>query len=91
MKWILILTAVAFVGFAFLLWQAIMEGYEDPVDGTVITYPDEEQIFSEFETDEHSPENLDIDKAIKTVSLRNKLKDIEEEREIDKHTLENGE
>lgn len=34
------------------------------------------------EIDENSPENIDVDKILKVVLLRKKLKQIEEEREL---------
>lgn len=72
MDWIIYGTIFAFFGFMFILLKAIEETKEDTPDGTVYMYPGD--------IDEHSPENLDIDNAIKTVYLRNKLKKIEEER-----------
>ena len=81
MKWIIILTVIAGICFVYLLIQAIIDGIEaEPISGTIM-YPDEEEIFSKFEDDEHSPENVISDDLIKTVSLRNRLNKIEEERE----------
>lgn len=81
MKWIILLTLVAGIFFVYLLIQAIEDG-DDPEDNTVITYSDEE-IFSEFEDDEHSPEQLKTDSILKVLSLRRRLNEIEKEREID--------
>jgi hypothetical protein len=52
------------------------DSYKEPPQGTIITYPDPEEI------DEHSPENLDFDKVIKRASLRRKLDKIEKEKEL---------
>lgn len=81
MKWIILLTLVAGIFFVYLLIQAIEDG-DDPEDGSVLSYPDEE-IFSEFEGDKHSPEHLKTDSILKVLSLRQKLNEIEKEREID--------
>lgn len=74
MWWILILTALAFIGAAWLLLKAIVDGGEDPPDGTIILYPDE---------DEHSPENTISDDTLKRAILQNKLQKIDEERRQD--------
>ena len=71
MEWILVLTAVCFIGVVCLLRKAIIDGKKDPPNGTVISYPDE---------DEHSPENIISDDTLRRAILRNKLQKIDEER-----------
>jgi hypothetical protein len=80
-----------------MLRKAIKEGKEPPA-GTHFIYPDietyadfekpnpDEEIFSEFLEDEHSPENMISIEIIKRVSLRNKLRKIELERKQDGET-----
>ena len=84
MKWIIILTFVALIFVICLYRKAVKDGKEPP-DGTHIKYPDpDEEIFSEFNEDEHSPENVISDELIKRVSLRHKLNKIANEEEIEK-------
>jgi len=52
-------------------WVYVELKTKEPPDGTVIRYPEE---------DEYSPEQLDLDKTLKIISLRNKLKEIETKR-----------
>ena len=47
------------------------DAYKEPPQGTTIIQP---------EIDEHSPENLKFDQALKAARLRTKLQDIEKER-----------
>ena len=63
--WILV---GSFTGFFIFLLKAIIDGKKDPPEGTVITY--KEDPFTEDE----------MDRAIKSAVLRQKLKKIEEER-----------
>ena len=84
MKWIIILTFVALIFVICLYRKAVKDGKEPP-DGTRIKYPDpDREIFSEFNEDEHSPENVISDELIKRVSLRHKLNKIANEEEIEK-------
>ena len=51
--------------------------YHDPPNNTFYIH---ERLHGDPEIDEHSPENLDFDKSLKSVILRNKLKKIESEK-----------
>jgi hypothetical protein len=62
--------------FMYLLYKECEYKYIDPRQGTIIRYYDRED---DPDFEEHSPENLDIDKALKNMKLRNKLKNIENE------------
>ena len=66
---ILILLGIATMFVA--AWFYVEMESKDPPDGTVIRYPEE---------DEYSPDKLDLDKVLKNISLRNKLKEIETKR-----------
>jgi hypothetical protein len=57
--------------------------YHDPSDGTTYHYENGKTAILEYldSNDEHSPENIDFDQAIKAARLRTKLQNIEEERE----------
>lgn len=67
MKWILIVTGIAFIVSAYLLLKAIIDGRKEYPEGTVIKYLDN------CEDNEHSPEMIITDDLIKRVILRNKL------------------
>jgi hypothetical protein len=79
MKWIIILTIVSFV-IVFLLFLKGTKIIQEPEEGTVINYP-EEEMFQENDTDEFSPDNIISDQTIKIVNLRYKLKKIEKEKQ----------
>jgi hypothetical protein len=57
--------------------------YHDPADGTTYHYENGMLAIDEYidEVDEHSQLNLDVDKALKQIRLKNKLSKIEEEKE----------
>jgi hypothetical protein len=57
--------------------------YHDPADGTTYHYETGKAGLLQYvdSIDEHSPENLDFDRALKAARLRTKLIKIEEERE----------
>jgi hypothetical protein len=52
---------------------------EPPIGATILYKEAEEAMFMEI--DEHSPENLIFEKALKAARLRKKLQNIEKERE----------
>jgi hypothetical protein len=85
MKTLIIITSISFAIFAVLLVVAILDGRKEPSQGTVITYPDEE-MFMENDLDEFSAENMISDETIKIVRLRNKLEQIEKERDYERKT-----
>jgi hypothetical protein len=88
MKWVIYLTLISFFGFIILFIKAINETKKEPEKGNVL-YPDEdEKVFSEFEDNEHSPLNLDVDKTLKRLSLQKQLNKIEEEREREKESFD---
>lgn len=62
----------------FLFIKGRKERYSDPPNGTIINHEEDEPMF--MENDEFSPEQLDVDKTLKVLRLRNKLKEIEKER-----------
>jgi len=74
---IILLLIAAFI--IYLYKKGRKDAYKEPEDGTVITYPDK-PMFMENDTDDFSPENLDIDKTLKVLALRKKLKNIESKR-----------
>jgi hypothetical protein len=67
---IIILILLGMMAILVAAWFYVELKTKDPPDGTVITY----------EEDEYSPEQLDLDKTLKIISLRNKLKEIETKR-----------
>ena len=85
MKTLIIITSISFLIFAILLIKAILDGRKEPSQGTVIIYPDEE-MFMENDLEEFSAENSISDETIKIVRLRNKLEQIEKEREYERKT-----
>jgi hypothetical protein len=68
---IIILILLGIAAMFVVAWFYVELTSKDPPDGTVIRYPEE---------DEYSPEQLDLDKTLKIISLRNKLKEIETKR-----------
>jgi hypothetical protein len=77
MKTLIIITGVSLLGAVSLLIKGCRDGKsKEPKDGTVISYQDDD-------SDEFSPENLDVDRCLERLSLRNKLKEIEAERDMD--------
>ena len=67
---IIILILLGIAAMFVVAWFYVELTSKDPPDGTVIIY----------EEDEYSPEQLDLDKTLKIISLRNKLKEIETKR-----------
>jgi hypothetical protein len=91
MKWILYITIISFIGFVFSLVKARKDAQKEPENGTTIVYPDEE-MFQENDIDEFSPDSMISDQTIKDVSLKYKLKKIEEEEtKIDSFDFDNRE
>ena len=95
MKWIIYFTIVSFIIVVVILLKAMKDAreFEERVEGALNNFADDE-IFSEFEDDEHSPLNLEIDKELKVLSLRQKLNNIEAERnetKIDSFDFDNRE
>ena len=64
-----LLGTILLIGIILLLIKAVQEGKESKLTN--------DWLYSE---DEFSPENIDIMKAYKRMHLRNKLKEIEQER-----------
>ena len=65
-EWIIGLTIFSGIVSLFILIKGTIDGKKNPTK----------------EIDEHSPENLDdIDRTLRRLSLKNKLKKIQEERE----------
>lgn len=59
METILIFTIICAVMVWFLLIKDSQDAQKEPSKGTHIVYPDEEEVFSEFnEEDEHDPGNI---------------------------------
>ena len=85
---IIILILLGIAAMIVAAWFVVEMDKKDPPDGTVITYEDEvlSDAVKDFdngyftEIDEYSPEQLDLDKTLKNISLRNKLKEIETKR-----------
>lgn len=71
---IVIITVLCGISAFFLLLNAIKEGKKK------IIPEEDEAIFSEFEDDKFSPQQLETDKTLKILSLRNKLNKIEKQR-----------
>ena len=67
---IIILILLGIAAMFVVAWFYVELTSKDPPDGTVITY----------EEDEYSPEQLDLDKTLKIISLRRKLNEIETKR-----------
>ena len=65
----------------YLLRKGIIEGRKpEPSNGTIIRYPNEEEMFAENDyIDEFSPENIDLDKTLNILKLQNELNQIEED------------
>jgi phosphomevalonate kinase len=53
--------------------------WSKPKQKPVIERDEEDEMFMQNDPDEFSPENIDFEKAIKTATLRNKLRRIEKE------------
>lgn len=95
MKIMIVITVLAFFGVVLIILQGLHDAseFEETVEKSLNNVEDEE-IFSEFNTEnEFGPEQLDIDKTLNVVSLRNKLQKIEKEREtkIDSFDFDNRE
>jgi hypothetical protein len=58
--------------------KARKDAYKEPLNGTTIIQPGCE----DYEVNEHSPENLKFDRALKSARLRTKLQNIELERSL---------
>lgn len=78
--WIFI-TAISFLFVIYLLNKGRKDAAKEPANGTIITYPDQGEVFMENDIDEFSPENLDIDSSLSAAILRAKLTQIEKERD----------
>jgi len=79
MKILIGFTILCLIGFIYLYRKAMKDAKEPPT-GTHIIYPEDEEIFSEFVEDEFSPDNMISNDTIKRAALRNKLREIEEEK-----------
>jgi hypothetical protein len=67
-----ILGALLLFGFIRLIYKGWTEKAIEPQNGTIFMYPEEEDGI-----DEHSPENLNFNRALKNTQLKRKLSDIE--------------
>jgi hypothetical protein len=73
----IVLGIVVIVAF-FLISRWLKKNvYHDPENGTHFDYHEKLHGDPEKEVDEHSPQQLDLDKTLKIVKLRKKLKKIE--------------
>jgi hypothetical protein len=77
MKIFIYIAIISFIGFIGILIKGIYDAKKlmnllDDVNGEL------DIIFSEFEDNEHSPENTISDETIKRTVLRNKLKQIDD-------------
>jgi hypothetical protein len=84
MKLLFFLIAGGLVCFIVLMIWVDKYVYHDPEEDTNYTYPDpfceHDKLHGDPEIDEHDPRNLDLDKMLKVINLRNKLKKIESEK-----------
>jgi len=80
MWWIIGITVLALIS-AILIIRMAMKDAEENMNDTIAKLYDEE-IFSDLEEyNEHSSSNIQMNKALKNITLRNKLDKIETERE----------
>ena len=72
MYWIIGLTIFFLISAILILRSAVRDAAEHMTDDITRMYD---------ETEEHSPENLEIEKILKVVSLRNKLTQMDQEKQ----------
>ena len=82
MKWIIYFTIICFFIVVAILMKAIRDAkeFEKHVEAALNNFEDEEVFMENDFVDEYSPESIISDELIKVVSLKQKLKKIEEER-----------
>jgi hypothetical protein len=84
MKLLFFLLCGGLICFIILMIWAEAYTYSDPKEDVVFTYPDEpllqhDKLHGNPE-DEHDPSHLDLDKSLKIINLRSKLRKIESEK-----------